>query len=469
MSSKTVANRSARWSLAVWITIWYSTLAIVLVAGTTAYSYWVLTSNLDREDDEFVVSRLEDVGSRLRGDAEGLSSLSTAWASASDEKSPLRILMRVLKVDGTVLVAMPGSNEVAWPRASHRGYLETAGSTGEWRTVTRDGSLASGEAVILQAALDRRQESLFLARYRKQLYLVLFIVAVACIAGGVMLAQRGLRPIRELSSVAARIEANQMEERLDPSKYAAELEQVAVTFNGMLDRLQDSFARLNRFSGDIAHELRTPLHNLRGEVEVALTKGRSADEYRDILGSCLEETIRLSRLVDSLLFLARSDQPQSALNRESLQLDDELRTIQEFYEAAAEEAGVQLLVVEQSNLLISADRTFFQRVVGNLITNALAHTPGGGRVEIRSEVSGEMVKVVVSDTGVGIAADQLPHVFDRLYRGAGNHPNAMGHGLGLSIVKSVVELHDGSVSVTSIPDQGTTVETRWPAVDPREV
>jgi len=440
-------------------------LAIVLVAGTTAYSYWVLTSNLDREDDEFVVSRLEDIGSKLRGDAEGLSSLSTAWASASDETSPLRILMRVLKANGTVLVAMPESDEVPWPPASHRGSLETAGVTGEWRTVTRDGSLASGDAVILQAALDRRQESLFLARYRKQLYLVLFVAATACIAGGVMLAQRGLRPLRELSAVAARIEANQMEERLDPSKYAAELEQVAVTFNGMLDRLQDSFARLNRFSGDIAHELRTPLHTLRGEVEVALTRGRSADEYRDTLGSCLEETIRLSRLVDSLLFLARADQPQSALNRESLQLDDELRTIQEFYEAAAEEAGVKLSVVEHCKLVISADRTFFQRVVGNLITNALVHTPAGGRVEIRSEVSGRMIKVVVSDTGVGIAADQLPHVFDRLYRGAGTHSDAMGHGLGLSIVKTVVELHGGSVSIISIQDQGTTVETCWPAAD----
>ena len=461
MSSKSANNLPHRWSLATWLTVWYSALAFVLIAGATAYSYWVLTSNLDREDDEFVAIRVKDVESRLRDEPTGLSSLMNLWKEPSTARSPLHIVIRVLKSDGTILAAMHGSDVVPWPLADFRGSLETEGSAGEWRCLGQDAALASGDAIIIQAALDRRQESIFLARYRKQLYFVLFVAMLACAGGGILLARRGLRPLRELSSVAAGIGANQMQERLDPSTYAAELEQVATTFNGMLDRLQVSFERLNRFSGDIAHELRTPLHNLRGEVEVALTRSRSDDEYRDTLGSCLEETVRLSRLVDSLLFLARTEQPQSALKREPLRLSNELKTIQDFYEAAADDAGVTLSIISSDTEFL-ADRTLFQRAIGNLITNALAHTPRNGRVQIFGVASETGIKISVVDSGSGIASEHLPHVFDRLYRGTGARSGSTGHGLGLSIVKSVVELHGGSVGIQSVAQQGTTVEIRWP-------
>ena len=169
----------------------------------------------------------------------------------------------------------------------------------------------------------------------------------------------------------------------------------------------------------------------------------------------------LSRLVDSLLFLARSEQPQSALRREPLRLSNELKTIQDFYEAAADDAGVTLSIIS-SDTEFMADRTLFQRAIGNIITNALAHTPRNGRVEILGMASETGIKVTVADSGSGIAPEHLPHVFDRLYRGTGARSDSTGHGLGLSIVKSVVELHGGSVGIRSMAQQGTTVETSWP-------
>ena len=187
----------------------------------------------------------------------------------------------------------------------------------------------------------------------------------------------------------------------------------------MLDRLQGAVDRLTRFTGDIAHELRTPLHILRGEVEVALTKQRTGEEYRDVLGSCLEETIRLSRLVDSLLFLARAEQPRLTLQCEWLKLADEIAIIKEFYEAAADEAGVYLIVV-------CPDLEIF------------------------------------ADTGQGISAEHLPRVFDRLYRGDASRSATSGHGLGLAIVQTVVELHGGLVQIESKVNKGTTVHTLWP-------
>ena len=462
MSLRIAGNKTGRWSLVTWLAVWHSTLAIALIASATAFSYWVLTSNLDREDDEFVTVRMKEVESRLINDPNGISTLAADWATTKVKPTSLRILLRVLNTDGLVLAAMPGSDEVRWPSIEVRGSVETHGPSGEWRCLVFDGTQANGNPVILQSALDRQQEALFLTRYRKQLYLFLFIASGVSAIGGVLISRRGLRPLRKLSVLAARIEANQMDMRLDTAKYAIELELVATTFNGMLDRLQNSFERLNRFSGDIAHELRTPLNNLRGEVEVSLTHSRTAVEYQDTLGSCLEETIKLSRLVDSLLFLARTDQPQAALNQESLNLDDELQTIQEFYEAAAEDAGIQLSIAGQLKLVIWADRVLFQRAIGNLITNSMAHTTSGGRIELQTKLTGDLVTVAVADTGVGIASDQLPHVFDRLYRGTGARIGTTGHGLGLAIVKTVVELHGGSVSIKSELGQGTAVETDWP-------
>ncbi len=461
MFSKSGHKMARHWSLTTWLTVWYSTLASVLISWATGYSYWVLTANLDREDDEFISSRIDDVSMQLRNRPNALSSIADFWKTLATVPSPLRITMRVLSKEGTVLAAMHGSEDVPWPSQITLSPIETTNLTGEWRCLSRELFLTPEEPITLQAALDRRQESVFLARYRKQLYLVLFVSMVACIVGGILITRRGLRPLRILSSLAASISVHQMQQRLDPTRHSAELEQVAVTFNGMLDRLQGAVDRLTRFTGDIAHELRTPLHILRGEVEVALTKQRTGEEYRDVLGSCLEETIRLSRLVDSLLFLARAEQPQLTLQCEWLKLADELAIIKEFYEAAADEAGVDLIVV-CPDLEIFADRILFQRVIGNLITNAIAYTPTGGRIEVLGTQNGTGIRVTVADTGQGISAEHLPRVFDRLYRGDASRSATSGHGLGLAIVQTVVELHGGLVQIESKVNKGTTVHTLWP-------
>ena len=305
MSLKFANNGRSQWSLTVWLTVWYTVLAFLLIAATTGYSYYILVSYLDREDEQFVSARITDVESRLVIKADGLAELISLWGESAQDPSTLKIVMRILSSDGNILASMLGSNEAPWPTTSFRDPVESNGKSSEWSFMARDGTLPSGMKIVIQAALDRRQESTFLTRYRKQLCLMLFIATLACAAGGIFIVRRGLQPLKELSDIAASIGSSRMQQRLDSSMYAVELKLVATTFNGMLDRLQASFERLNRFSGDIAHELRTPLHNLRGELEVTLTKNRQDVEYKDVLGSCLEESIRLSRLVDSLLFLAR--------------------------------------------------------------------------------------------------------------------------------------------------------------------
>jgi two-component system heavy metal sensor histidine kinase CusS len=232
----------------------------------------------------------------------------------------------------------------------------------------------------------------------------------------------------------------------------------------MLERLDQSFTRISRFSADIAHELRTPLHNMLGEIDVALSRPRSSEDYREALISSIEECGRLARLVDNLLFLARAEAPRAVLTRDVLDVVAELKTICDFHEATAHEAGIRLTVTTHGQPIGEVNRLLFQRALNNLVTNALAHTPPGGSVTLAAAAGGGDTVVEVIDTGCGIASTHLPHVFDRFYRvdqarqsGEGAHV-----GLGLSLVKSIVELHGGTVDIVSEVGRGTTVSLSFP-------
>lgn len=235
-----------------------------------------------------------------------------------------------------------------------------------------------------------------------------------------------------------------------------------------LDRLKDSHARISQFSADLAHELRTPINNLIGEAEVALSRSRTVDEYREVLESSLEEYTRLSRMIDGLLFLARAESPETQIERKWFSALEEIKAVRDFLDAMAEEHGVE--VICHGNEWLNADPMLFRRAVSNLLINALQHTPRGGRVSISAKkLSDASIEVKVSDTGFGIPAQHLPRIFDRFYRANNTRSQSKGVGLGLAIVKSIMDLHGGSATIHSQPGVGTTVSLRFPlpAPDPK--
>lgn len=311
--------------------------------------------------------------------------------------------------------------------------------------------------------MDRGHDEYLLARYRERLWLVLGVSLVLSSVIGHLIARGGMRPIEGISRTAARIRATTLHERISAGGLPAELRGLAETFNSMLDRLEHSFRHVSQFSDDVAHELRTPINNLRGEIEVALSKVRSPEDYRDILGSCYEECTRISRLIRTLLFLARSDTAADALQRETVDVGEELVNVAAFYEAAAAEAGVRLRVSGAAGVRALLDRTLLQQAIGNLVSNAVAHTPAGGSVELAATSVEQEVMIAVSDTGCGIPPEHLPHVFERFYRvdrsRTGSQQNA---GLGLAVVKSIVSRHAGRVEIESTVGQGTEVRLILP-------
>jgi two-component system heavy metal sensor histidine kinase CusS len=244
-----------------------------------------------------------------------------------------------------------------------------------------------------------------------------------------------------------RIGAHRLHERVPADSAPVELAGLAHSFNELLVRLEDSFLRLSDFSSDIAHELRTPINTLMMQTQVALSKERSGEEYREVLHSCLEEYERLARMIADMLFLAKADNGLVIPHSEALDLGEEARQVAEFFEAYAESAGVKVRVAGSGR--VSGDRLMLQRAIGNLLSNAIRHTPAGGSVDIATE--GEAGRAIVRVANTGSALADPERVFERFYRGDPSRRRAgdEGTGLGLAITRSIVLAHGGVISARS--------------------
>jgi two-component system heavy metal sensor histidine kinase CusS len=463
----------ASWSLATRLTLWYTASAFALVALASGILYWALVADLAREDDDELAEKIrilrELVDSRTSLDSVK-ELVEVGWVS----RQHAQIYARVGDGAGGTILETPGMgqllrSDVFPPAPPDGGFAAGTDVRSSQDKVFRLMSAATGVTparaapLVIQVALDRTPEVELIDRYRLILWIVLGTASLACAVLGYQIARHGLRPLQEITATAGRIGASRLGERLSVAGLPRELADLAGTFNGMLERLQESFDRLARFSADIAHELRTPTNNLRGEVEVALAKARSGDEYRDVLGSCLEESVRLSRLIDNLLFLARAEHPATSVEKETLNVCHELTALQEFYAAKFAEADVKLSLQADAALTVRCNRPLLQRMIGNLLDNSLRHTPAGGSVVLAAARQGAWVSIAVADTGAGIDARHLPHLFDRFYRVDTSRATASGGvGLGLAIVKGIAELYGGSVSVHSEVGHGTRVTILLP-------
>ena len=457
------------------MTTWYTLSAFGLVLVATGFLYWVLVTNLQREDIRVLQDNLSNVGLLLRSLPPGILPDRRSESVLVAGQQP-QVYLRILDEKAQTLLETPGmSRELPAPTMTDLAALDS-------RATTREITLRSGKVFqtlaarvsdeahaiptwFIQVAIDRDDEERLLVRYRERFWLVLSLSVVICSIAGYLIARGGMRPIEDIGRTAQRIRSATLHERIGTSGLPSELAGLAETFNNMLDRLQESFARVSQFSDDVAHELRTPINNLRGEIEVALSRGRTSEDYREILGSSLEECARISRVVQSLLFLARAENASETLQRENVDVGKELTAVQEFYEAAATEAGVDLLVSVSADLTAALDRTLFQQAVGNIVSNAIAHTPKGGTVNVTASADVASLHVSVTDTGCGIAPEHLPRVLDRFYRVDRARSNSSSNvGLGLAVVKSIMERHAGTIEIDSAVGRGTQATLTFPKV-----
>jgi two-component system heavy metal sensor histidine kinase CusS len=257
----------------------------------------------------------------------------------------------------------------------------------------------------------------------------------------------GLKPLARLSEEAQALSPRKLAQRLG-TPAAAELKPLAESFNGALDRLEAAYAQLEGFSADVAHELRTPIGNLIGTTQVALTRERSAEELRETLGSNLEELERLGAIVNDMLFLARADRGERVKEKDSARLSEEVRKTIEFLEPLMEEKAISVHIIGDAQT--SIDRNLFRRALSNLLHNAIQYSPEGAKLNVQMQPSEGGVTVTVSNPGHAIAPEHLSRLFDRFYRADPSRAfSTDNHGLGLAIVKAIAKMHGGSVFARS--------------------
>lgn len=311
----------------------------------------------------------------------------------------------------------------------------------------------SGEQLQIVLARDGAERLALLAAYRRDLIFAGIIGALLASALGWVTVHRGLTPVAVVARKANEISSRRLDTRLVIEEAPAELRELTNAFNAMLDRLEDGVRRLSGFAADLAHDLRTPINALMVKTQVALARHRSADEYRALLESHIDDYERLSRLIESTLFLARADNAQLAVHRQKVEVRPALEKIAEYFSGLAEEAGVRLEITGEAS--VEADATLLERAISNLVSNAIRHSPTGAVVHLGTRIRGQAVVIEVENTGSGIPADHLDRVFDRYFRGDPSRTEGAGSaGLGLAIVKAIMALHNGAAEVTS--EEGVT-------------
>ncbi len=450
-------------SLASRLTILYSSSALAIVFAGACILYWGLRSSLLDEDDEFLRDRVASMQRLVEQDdnrdRELRWEVEAEWGGGQTNK----VYLRLLDHHGRVILQTPGMNAELPAAAFVPNGMIAAGTsaTGRpYRLLSKNVNTRSAGTLTLHAAIDQASDEAILSRYRKWMLFVLLATTGITAWVGFRIARSGTQPVRDIAEMVQGITTRRLQQRIPEGTLPTELRELAATLNGMFSNLELGFVRLERYSADIAHELRTPLNNLRGETEVALGRTRSETEYRDVLESNLEEYDRLAKMVDSLLFLARSEKGHLELEAGNLNVHEELRKLHEFFEPLAGELGIQLILADcPIHSGFRADRTLFQRAVSNLISNALRHTQSGGTVEISASASNGFCGFSVSDTGEGIACEDLPHVFERFYRA---DPHRSGAGLGLAIARAIAEAHGGGASIDSTVGLGTVATITFP-------
>jgi two-component system, OmpR family, heavy metal sensor histidine kinase CusS len=381
------------------------------------------------------------------------------------------LAMRIEAADGATLIDYdpPHIRMIALPatRATERVVIEqvqhwTAAGTIPVRGVASMAALHDGSSVKISVARSMSDRAALLDSYRNVILATVTSTAFAAVALCYLFVRRALGPLRAMAAGAQAITAERLDSRIDLSGAPFELQDLAGSLNAMLERLQLGFDRLWQFTADLAHDLRTPIGNMRGASEVALTRTRSASEYQALLGSNIEECDRVSRMIENVLFLARAESPQFALHRTEFDAGEELQRIAEYFEGICAENNIQVQVSGHARL--RAERELFRRAVSNVLANALRYTPGGQTISMTAAQTDQGVSIMVRNPGEGIAPSDLANVFDRFYRGDKARSNSgTSTGLGLAIVKTIVDIHGGAVHARSEVGGVTTFELQFPA------
>ena len=436
---------SERRTFGLRLALWYATLFVSGAIAIVFATYYLTASSLAQRDHQIINGKLGDYAAAyLRGGVRVLANT----VRAEQQVAPERLFVRVVDrgVESVVL-----SNNEGWDPKK----IEIASAT-------------LGDGTLVQVGKSTEARDDLLARFRATLGIVTLLIVVIALTGGWLATRSALFPIRRLSLAVQRIiRTGRTDARVPLDGSGDAIDELTSLFNTMLDKIEGLVTAMRGALDNVSHDLRTPLTRLRGTAEMALAsppEGEAADQiehYRERLADCVEESDRVLLMLNTLMDISEAESGTMQLKREPVALAEIVSRAVDLYRDVAEAKGVTLAATVELGASVAADRTRLEQVMANLLDNAVKYTPAGGRVdvEVHREADGAVLRV--RDTGPGIPADEQPRIFDRLFRGDTSRAER-GLGLGLSLVKAVVEAHGGTVYVDSEPGRGSTFSVSLP-------
>jgi signal transduction histidine kinase len=451
------------------IALWYATLFIVGALAIVFLTYYLTSASLAQRDRQLINAKLgQYAAAYARGGLDELADTVRSEQSTAPERLFVRVVDR-----GTEALVLSSPN--GWNPES----LET-------------GSIRLLDGTLVQVGKSTEQRDDLLARFRAALGIVTLTIVVVALTGGFLVTRTAVLPIRRLTqAVDSIIRTGRTDARVpvagDGGNEEAGLsgstdaiDELTMLFNAMLDKIEGLVTGMRGALDNVSHDLRTPLTHLRGAAEMALAAPPDPERYREALADCVEEADHVLVMLNTLMDISEAESGAMQLMREPVKLSDVVARVVELYRDVAEAKGVNLNVKlnpdaatgagagalvtsgvsrTPDEVVVMADRTRMEQVAANLIDNAVKYTPAGGRVEVSVRAEGAQAVLAVRDTGAGIPADELPRIWDRLFRGDTSRTER-GLGLGLSLVRAIVQAHDGTVDVTSEPGTGSMFTVR---------
>jgi heavy metal sensor kinase len=463
---------SFRRSLAFRLALVYAVTCAILSIAAFLIFYRLMISNIHARTDNALTEELNECSSLLA--SKGVATLKEEIYRKAQSAGTGKVFLRLLTTDGKVIVSSDlglwggiDISKVALQRlAQDRPVFETFKLPGGEHNARVIYGMA-GTGMVLQIGRSLRDDEEILEDFRQAFGTAIAVVLTLVALGGWVMARRSLSGVQEVTRTAMAISGGAMEKRVPLTGRGDEIDRLSQTFNHMLERIQSLITEMREVTDNIAHDLKSPVTRIRGLAEVTLTTGRSLDEYRSMAASTVEECDAMLGMINTMLEISEFEAGVATLNISNVDISTIVEEARDLFQPLAEDKGLVIKAKAPPQCLLSGDKRKLQRTLTNLLDNAIKFTPAGGTIAVSVDEGEKEVIISVHDTGRGIAADDIPHIFDRFYR-ADKSRSEPGAGLGLSLVMTIVKAHGGNIQVNSPPGAGSTFTVVLPRKSLRE-
>jgi heavy metal sensor kinase len=458
---------SIRHTLAFRLTLWYAGIFMLTSCVAFLFFYFLITSVIRDRTDQDLLGEARTLSSILK--VQGMKAVKRQIIFEAQAAGEKKIFFRLLSFTGE---EFSSSNMSYWRDIGVR-KAAVEQLINENRPVFNTVNLPErkhnirvlytiiGRNIILQLGQSMENYTRFIEIFRKIFVTTMASLFVVAAIIGWFMARRALAGVEAVTRTARQISEGSLKQRVPVKKYQDEIDQLAITFNQMLDRIQALVTGIREMSDNIAHDLKSPITRIRGISEVNLTTGASDKDYETMAASTIEECDRLLDMINTMLVISKTEAGVNKLDTQEMDIGAVVRDACELFRAPAEDKDLRLVCDAPGNFSISGDNRLIQRMIANLLDNAIKYTPAGGSIEMTVNTVNDAATITVKDTGIGISEKDIPRIFERFYRCDPSRSEA-GIGLGLSFARAIARAHGGDITVTSIPDQGSTFTVTLP-------